>query len=737
MRRTRSPHSSSAYRSIIHHGTSSSSSQQSTPNPSALLRSFESDTNPARPIRPSPLTTASPIPDMPLDLLERIRSFPLFSSAPEEFLVAVGSHLRPQIHAGHDHILTEGEEARAMYWLVRGVVAVTSRDGEAVYAELKPGAFFGEIGVLMDVPRTATIIARTKCLLVVLMKEDLMAELPRFPEMEKAIRQEALERLAILKKKKRLSEGAEAVLKVGEQQQQQQQQQQQERKKHEGVPGEVVTGDVGVIKGGAVVNTKKRKSPSPGVIEDPAVSGSALGSAYVNVRKTLKELPLFATLPADILHFLGLSAQPKSYPPFTDIVRQGTRGSEIYFIVHGEAEVVKEPEEPLSPTMVKKNGSGPATSYTRPRLRQGQYFGEVASLGLSEERTATVRAITTVECLVIGGEALEELWRRCPPEIRAQVEETARKRFHKARQEAEREDVEMSDVGDENVGPTEGPVIITPVVTQMLAADEETRSPTDPDPYLSVDMENLRARRRSSIAPPPAQTADSSGIVVGGAIKIPPVQPAPPLLSPVSLDEPPFPFKRARLGRDSAKEYSLSKQGLPDNVLVAVFKHLDLLSMLKIRAVCRRWRTLLTTSADLCTHVDLSPYNRRVTDHAIIHILAPFIGARPVEININDCFHITDEGFHCLWKTCGRNVKVWRMRSVWDVSAAQIHNMAEYAKGLEEIDWSSCRKVGDNLLARVAAPPSATSTSPTASTSPTGRWPTSLCTPLNAWNPSP
>ncbi|KAK6815755.1 cyclic nucleotide-binding domain-containing protein [Apiospora arundinis] len=99
----------------------------------------------------------------------------------------------------HDHVLTEGDEAKAMYWLVRGVVAVTSRDGEAIHAELKPGAFFGEIGVLMDMPRTATIIARTKCLLLVLKKEDLQLELPRFPDMEKAIRHEAHERLHHLK----------------------------------------------------------------------------------------------------------------------------------------------------------------------------------------------------------------------------------------------------------------------------------------------------------------------------------------------------------------------------------------------------------------------------------------------------------------------------------------------------------------------------------------------------------
>ena len=173
MRRTRTPPPpTSPFRALAHHhphhgAGGQAGQQQAQDSVSSLIRSFHVETNPTRPMHPSPLT-ASTIPDMPLDLVDRIRSFPLFMSAPDQFLVAIGAHLRPQVHSAHDHILTEGDDAKAMYWLVRGVVAVTSRDGEAVYAELKPGAFFGEIGVLMDVPRTATIVARTKCLLVVL-----------------------------------------------------------------------------------------------------------------------------------------------------------------------------------------------------------------------------------------------------------------------------------------------------------------------------------------------------------------------------------------------------------------------------------------------------------------------------------------------------------------------------------------------------------------------------------------
>ncbi|KAJ9155847.1 RNI-like protein [Coniochaeta hoffmannii] len=710
MRRNRPPSSpTTPYRALAHHLAHHGSStgpggqqQKEAGSVSSVIRSFNVETNPTRPMRPSPLT-ASTIPDMPLDLVDRIRSFPLFMSAPEDFLNAIVARLKPQVHLAHETILAEGDEARAMYWLVRGVVAVTSRDGEAVYAELKPGAFFGEIGVLMDVPRTATIIARTKCMLVVLKKEDLQTELPKYPDMEKAIRQEAQERLAILKKKRQ--EGGQTA-KIPDSN--------GAISAREPVPGEVSTGEVGAIQGGAVVKSKKRKSPSPGAIEDPTISGSALGSGYVNVRKTLKELPLFSTLPPDILHFLGLSAEPKSYPPFTDIIRQGAPGNEIYFIVRGEAEVIHETSDDDS--NVKRLTR---SSYIRPRLRQGQYFGEVASLGLSEGRTATVRSITSVECLIIGGKALEELWRRCPPEIKHQVEETARERYHKPD-----EDVEMVDVPvkmtledmEEPTTPTEESLPLVTFTTPSKPAsptkDERGMSqPIDPDPYLSVDMENLRNRRRNSLAPPtpisltdntPSQIAPTRNGTKPLLAEGSPLRLQLPSVTSAPADDAPIPWKRARTFAERPPSSAEEPEPLlPDDILVVVFQHLDIVELIRLRLVCTRWRRILTESPKLCTHVDLSPFNRKVNDWSIANIVAPFVGNRPVEVDISNCFHVTDEGFQALWRTCGKNVKCWKMRSVWDVSATQILEMSDNAKGLEEVDWSNCRKVGDNLLARV------------------------------------
>ncbi|KAI0020820.1 hypothetical protein F4780DRAFT_770581 [Xylariomycetidae sp. FL0641] len=642
MRRSRT--SSSPYRALAQRPANG------LPDSATLIRSFNVETNPTRPIRPSPLT-ASTIPDMPLDMLDRMRSFPLFMSAPEEFLVAIGKHLRPQIHSAHDHVLTEGDEARAMYWLVRGVVAVTSRDGEAVHAELKPGCFFGEIGVLMNMPRTATIVARTKCLLLVLKKEDLQSELPKFPEMEKAIRHEAHERLAILTKKRReRGQGLKSSKKSGT--------------SREVAPGEVSTGEVGVIKEGTVVNTKKRKSPSPGVIEDPS-AGSALGSGLVNVRQTLKELPLFSPLSPDILHFLGMSAQPKTFPPFTDIIRQGTSGNEIYFVVRGEAEVVHE-----TPDGQPFKRATRSQSLVRPRLRQGQYFGEVASLGLSLKRTATVRSITTVECLMISGEALEELWKRCPPGIREQKPD---------------EDVEMVDADKaRDAGLPLTPVRTAPQVT--FTTPSKPASP-DPDPFLSVDMENLRNRRRGSMAPPtPPSETPATGTPLSNGFRVTPLDTLTPVkfTLPTMISTSPIsegPTKKAKL-LPTHLHSDAEQPVLPDDVMLTIFQYLDVVELMRLRQLSSHWRKVVSTSPKLGTHVDLAPYNRRVTDHVLVNIIAPFLGQRPLWV----------DGFS----------KLWKMRSV------------DNAKGLEEVDWSNCRKVGDNLLARVVGwvvpdhPPQAT-----------------------------
>ncbi|KAL5361934.1 hypothetical protein BJX96DRAFT_95437 [Aspergillus floccosus] len=656
----------------------------------SLIHSFDSLANPNRPVRPSPLASSS-IQALPLDLVDRLRSFPLFQSTPESFLVAVGQHLRPQLNAPNDYILTEGDEAKAIYWLVRGAVSVTSRDGESIYAELEPGAFFGEIGVLMDRPRTATIIARTRCLLVVLTKEDFRKILPHFPDVEQAIRDEAQERLMILEKKKKETSAPPVDLES--------QTRRGSKRLRDTFSRDMSLAD----RDGATLKSvsKKRKSPSPGLTDG---TSSALGNGLVNVRRLLKELPLFAGLPPDILHFLGLNSQPRSYPPFTDIIKQDSQGREIYFIVRGEVEVLAERSSPGSkspPNTIEHPGFE-----VKARLKQGQYFGEVVSLSLAPRRTATVRSISAVECLMIGGDVLAEFWDKCPQNVRQQVEKTARDRL----QSASDGDVVMSEANNEPSAEEnnlttkafrrQSMPLVTLTETELDSTqttsttdDQAVLRPSDPDPFHNAGLDKVRLRsRRGSVAPL------SPGEVSGEQHRpSPPSEPRSTSSSFLTLPETP-----TSASLKSLREPQKDNRGvLPDNVLLKIFNYLDLHDLLRIRAVSLHWSEMLSKSAELLRHLDLSPYNRCVTDDVLVKIICPFVGNRPRYVDIGNCFHITDDGFNKLVATCGSNVIAWKMKSVWDVTASAILEMATKATGLQEVDLSNCRKVGDTLLARI------------------------------------
>nr|OQO23034.1 hypothetical protein B0A51_08779 [Rachicladosporium sp. CCFEE 5018] len=735
--------------------------------PVALLQSYDSGINPSRPIKSSPLASST-IAGLPLELLDRLRAFPLFQSAPESFLLSIGKSLRPSIYQPSQEIVREGEDAKAMYWLVRGSVRVTSRDGESTYAELKPGSFFGEIGILMGVPRTATIVASVRSMVVRLNKEDLQKELPSYPDVEKSIREEALERLAILDRKKK--ERGSSTGHLGDAGTMRPPTAPRKRSR-DWIAGDVEMGEAGAFVDGEVLSNKRRKSPSPSVIEMAA--SSALGTAPLTIRRLLKELPLFASLPDEIPHYLGCNAHLVSFPPFTEVVKQGTAGRDVYFVVKGDVEVLQEViEASRSNTKPQKHhdtsasttGAGGPHMRFKARLKPGQYFGEVTNLALSPKRTATVRSVQSVECLLITGEVLDELWTKCSPEIRQQVERVAKGRLHAADQD---EDIVMSDVDAANG--------IGGISTEPAAAEWRKRLPTvtfeepidlpmpinqlepiDPDPFFNPELDNMRAKsrraslappstnsdavpyptsRRSSLAPPLSSPSDGQQVSLLESLRTnsPPTSfkyqpPSPRRRKPTPTDLPTSPL---RLSPTTTRRPSLArhpsnadKGRLPDALLLLVLQHLDLLDLMRLRRVSMHWHNLLTTSPNVLTRLDLSRYNTYITDDVLRDVIVPFIGSRPKDIDLSNCFHITDDGFKHLVDACGESAVTWRMKSVWDVSGPAVLSLIEKARHLEEIDLSNCRKVGDNLLARVVGwivPPNEKAPPPPPPTLPNGR----------------
>jgi len=111
---------------------------------------------------------------------DRLDSVPLFESldadARKKFAVWVSELEVPE----GQHLADEGEYAYDLFIINDGTAEVT-QDGNVV-AELGPGEFFGEMGVLERAPRNATVVAKSPMTLLTLSSWDVKRLRSKAPE---------------------------------------------------------------------------------------------------------------------------------------------------------------------------------------------------------------------------------------------------------------------------------------------------------------------------------------------------------------------------------------------------------------------------------------------------------------------------------------------------------------------------------------------------------------------------
>lgn len=111
-----------------------------------------------------------------------LAAVPLFSGLADEQLHRVTAVLRRSRAAAGEPILREGDPGRSLFVLARGTVETTKQmgavgpDGSAprqkVLVRMSAPQSFGEIGLLEESPRSATVRAATDCELLELRRED-------------------------------------------------------------------------------------------------------------------------------------------------------------------------------------------------------------------------------------------------------------------------------------------------------------------------------------------------------------------------------------------------------------------------------------------------------------------------------------------------------------------------------------------------------------------------------------
>jgi MFS family permease len=106
---------------------------------------------------------------VPTERIERLRAIPIFAPLPEPTLERLAADLDDVRAAAGETIFRQGDAGDHFYVIDEGLVDVVLDEKPPI--ELGPGQFFGEIALLRDVPRTATIRARTDVRLYALSRD--------------------------------------------------------------------------------------------------------------------------------------------------------------------------------------------------------------------------------------------------------------------------------------------------------------------------------------------------------------------------------------------------------------------------------------------------------------------------------------------------------------------------------------------------------------------------------------
>ncbi len=132
------------------------------------------------------------------EALDSLRTIPLFAGVDDDDLESIAALLiERKIPKGHT-IVEEGLSGDYMYILAEGEVKVTKLSGdgrEKILELLGPGAFFGEMSLLDNAVRSASVKTLAETRILALSRSDFLKELRHNPDLAMAVIQELTHRV--------------------------------------------------------------------------------------------------------------------------------------------------------------------------------------------------------------------------------------------------------------------------------------------------------------------------------------------------------------------------------------------------------------------------------------------------------------------------------------------------------------------------------------------------------------
>jgi CRP-like cAMP-binding protein len=123
----------------------------------------------------------------------RLKPLPLFAWLSDRQRAKVARHCHPVLVPTGEHLLDEGSAAYEFFVIEEGTAAVVSASKHL--RDLGPGDFLGEIGLVRDWPRTASIIATSTVKAIVMYAKDFREMKASMPKVARQIDEAIQERL--------------------------------------------------------------------------------------------------------------------------------------------------------------------------------------------------------------------------------------------------------------------------------------------------------------------------------------------------------------------------------------------------------------------------------------------------------------------------------------------------------------------------------------------------------------
>lgn len=123
-------------------------------------------------------------PEQTATILRHLATLPLFDGMERDELEAVAAHMHLFIIEEGDLVFEEGEKGNYVCFVVEGILDVIkdAASGErAMIAELSAGDSIGEMAVVDNFPRSATVVAKTPATLVTMTSTEFNQLLANHP----------------------------------------------------------------------------------------------------------------------------------------------------------------------------------------------------------------------------------------------------------------------------------------------------------------------------------------------------------------------------------------------------------------------------------------------------------------------------------------------------------------------------------------------------------------------------